>query len=171
MAFLETDRLDIEPAEQGDAEDIVAVNHSDGMQTYGGLRKPSTIKAVQDYIADNEDIFLTIRHDGDFIGYAGLKTEDEVSRRGEVYIYLLDEQQGNGYGPEALYRILEYGFEELNLHKVTGEAFSHNRPSQRMFEKLGFEHEGTFREERYKQGEYRDVERYGLLREDLTEPE
>ncbi len=171
MSFLKTDGLAIEPAEKDDAEDIVTVNYSDGMQTYGGLRKPSTVSDVQDYIADNEDIFLTIRHDDAFIGYAGLKVKDEIDRRGEVYIYLLDEHQGNGYGPEALYRILEYGFEQLNLHKITGEAFSHNRPSQRMFEKLGFEHEGTFREERYKQGEYRDTERYGLLREDLVEPE
>jgi RimJ/RimL family protein N-acetyltransferase len=171
MPFLETDRLALEPAEEDDAEVFVAVNHSDGMQTYGGLRKPSSTAAVRDYIAETEDILLTISRDGEVIGYAGLTVEDKIDRRAEVYIYLLDEQQGNGYGPEALYRILQYGFEELNLHKVSGEAFSHNRPSQRMFEKLGFQHEGTFREERFKQGQYRDVERYGLLRADLTAPE
>lgn len=171
MPFLETERLAIDPAEEDDAESFVAVNHSDGMQTYGGLRRPSTTAAVKDYIADTDDILLTVRHEDEVIGYAGLKVEDEIDRRAEVYIYLLDEKQGSGYGPEALYRILQYGFEELNLHKVSGEAFNHNRPSQRMFEKLGFTHEGTLAEERFKQGQYRDVERYGLLRSDLTAPE
>jgi len=171
VAFLETKRLEIDPIEEDDADDIAKVNHSDGMQAYGGLRKPSTTGAVRDYIAETEDIFLAIRRDGDFIGYAGLTVEDKIDRRGEVYIYLIDDEQGHGYGPEALYRVIEYGFDELNLHKISGECFAHNRPSKRLFEKLGFSHEGTKVEERYKAGRYRDVERYGLLQEDLVRPE
>ncbi|MDY6778034.1 MAG: GNAT family protein [Candidatus Nanohaloarchaea archaeon] len=169
MAFLETERLELRPVEKDHAEEIQAVNHSDGMRLYGGIHRPSSIPEIEDHIEETDTIFLSIWNGDDCIGYLGIHQENEISRTEEVFIYLKDSEQGNGYGPEALERAIEYCFDELNLHKVAARAYEHNEPSQKMLERLGFQREGRFREEHHKQGEYRDILRYGLLRDEFQD--
>ncbi|MDY6771449.1 MAG: GNAT family protein [Candidatus Nanohaloarchaea archaeon] len=171
MAFLTTERLEIDPLETEQASEVAAINHSDGMQQYGGLRKPSSVDDVEEWIEETDDLLFGLWRDDTFIGYVGVHQDNEVSRTEEIFAYLRDDEQGKGYGPEAVHRVIRYCFDEMNMHKIVGRAFEHNDPSQKMLERLGFQHEGTFRNELYKQGEYRDVERYGLLRGELQEPE
>lgn len=171
MAFITTERLEIEPAEPDDAEDIAEINHSDGMRTYGGLKRPSQVQDIKDWITDGDDIVLGIWYDDTFIGYIGIHQDNEISRTEELYIYLRDEKQGKGFGPEALHATIQYCFDELNMHKIAGRVFEHNEPSQTMLERLGFTKEGEHRDELYKQGAYRDIYRYGLLKGELEAPE
>ncbi len=49
------------------------------------------------------------------------------------------------------------------MHKIAANVFAFNEPSQALVESLGFTHEGTNREERFADGEYHDVYRYGVL--------
>jgi RimJ/RimL family protein N-acetyltransferase len=71
---------------------------------------------------------------------------------------------GQGYGYEAARLALAFAFHELNLHRVTATVFSYNERSRALFEKLGFQHEGTFREFLERDGERHDMLLYGLLR-------
>jgi RimJ/RimL family protein N-acetyltransferase len=71
---------------------------------------------------------------------------------------------GCGYGYEAAQLGLAFVFGELNLHRVTGTVFSYNQRSVALIEKLGFRHEGTFREFLERDGERHDMLLYGLLR-------
>ncbi|MDX1797516.1 MAG: GNAT family protein, partial [Candidatus Lokiarchaeia archaeon] len=64
----------------------------------------------------------------------------------------------------AVILMLNYGFKELNLHKIFGEIFVPNIASIRIFEKLKFSLEGTFEKEGYIDGIYHDIKRYGLLK-------
>jgi RimJ/RimL family protein N-acetyltransferase len=47
-----------------------------------------------------------------------------------------------GYGAEAASLIIRYGFEQLNLHRISSSAFSFNERSIKMHLKLGFKEEG-----------------------------
>jgi RimJ/RimL family protein N-acetyltransferase len=71
---------------------------------------------------------------------------------------------GHGYGREAVRLALAFAFDELNLHRVTATVFSYNQRSIALFEKLGFRHEGAFREFLQRDGERHDMLLYGLLR-------
>jgi L-amino acid N-acyltransferase YncA len=56
----------------------------------------------------------------------------------EISIYLHENQRGKGRGKE----ILEYAMSQcqsIGVHTLLGFIFSHNLPSIRLFEKLGFE--------------------------------
>jgi RimJ/RimL family protein N-acetyltransferase len=53
---------------------------------------------------------------------------------------------GTGHGAEAARLTLDFAFRELNLYRVQATVFSYNARSQALFERLGFRHEGTFRE-------------------------
>ncbi len=60
--------------------------------------------------------------------------------------------------------LLTFAFDELNLHRVQLTVFSYNRPAIALYEKLGFQREGTFREFLQRDGRRHDMFLYGLLR-------
>ncbi len=72
-------------------------------------------------------------------------------------------QRGKGFGTEAVGLALRFAFHELNLHRVTFTAFSYNRPSIALAEKLGFQREGVYREFLQRDGQRHDMILYGLL--------
>ncbi|MFN8529163.1 MAG: GNAT family protein [Anaerolineae bacterium] len=72
-------------------------------------------------------------------------------------------QRGRGYGREAMQLILHFAFRELNLHRVQLTVFSYNVRAIRLYESLGFVHEGTYREAIHREGEKYDTLLYGML--------
>ncbi|MFN2223586.1 MAG: GNAT family N-acetyltransferase [Candidatus Promineifilaceae bacterium] len=71
---------------------------------------------------------------------------------------------GKGYGTEAMQLALAFAFDELNLHRVQLSVFAYNERAIRLYEKLGFVREGTYREHLRRDGQFHDMYLYGLLR-------
>lgn len=71
---------------------------------------------------------------------------------------------GRGYGYEAAQLALAFAFDEINLHRVTVTVFSYNERSIALFEKLGFQREGVYREFLQRDGKRYDMLLYGLLK-------
>ena len=57
-------------------------------------------------------------------------------------IQICREEQGKGYGSEAIKWVLEWGFLAAGLHRVTIGCFSFNEGARRLYERLGFVVEG-----------------------------
>lgn len=72
--------------------------------------------------------------------------------------------QGKGYGYDAMQLILAFAFQELNLHRVQLTVFEYNIPAIRLYEKLGFTHEGAHRQFLQRDGQRYDMLLLGLLR-------
>lgn len=67
-----------------------------------------------------------------------------------------------GYAYEASRALMDYGFEELGLHKLCAETIDPIR-SAGLMEKLGMRHEGTFRAHaKAPTGRWADVYWYGI---------
>lgn len=73
---------------------------------------------------------------------------------------------GKGYGYEAMQLALAFAFNELNLHRVQLTVFSYNKRAMALYEKLGFQREGVYREFLQRDGKRYDMYLYGLLRHD-----
>ena len=71
-----------------------------------------------------------------------------------------------GYGTETTRLMLQHAFQTLNLHRIMLRVFSHNPGARRVYEKVGFVHEGTMRQAEYQEGEYLDVHIMSVLREE-----
>ena len=71
--------------------------------------------------------------------------------------------RGRGYGREAMRLVLHFAFRELNLHRVQLTVFSYNTGAIRLYESLGFVHEGTQRESLQREGRRYDTLMYGIL--------
>lgn len=72
-------------------------------------------------------------------------------------------QRGKGYGREAMELLLEFAFNEINLHRVQLNVFSYNERAIMLYEKVGFQREGCYREFVHKDGQYFDMYLYSIL--------
>lgn len=75
-----------------------------------------------------------------------------------------EEHWGQGYGYEAMQLALSFAFEELNLHRIQLTVFSYNDRAIALYEKLGFQREGVYRQFVQRSGDRHDMYLYGLLR-------
>jgi len=61
---------------------------------------------------------FTIRHDDDIIGMIKFKNINQTDYYAEVGYWMSEGCDGNGYMTQALKQATQYGFTELNLHKI-----------------------------------------------------
>jgi RimJ/RimL family protein N-acetyltransferase len=69
-----------------------------------------------------------------------------------------------GYGTDATRLIVQYGFLELNLHRISLALNSYNPRARRAYEKAGFRYEGTMRGDTLREGQRTDGIFMGILR-------
>lgn len=116
---------------------------------------------------DNVNLTFVIEYSGIPVGLIGTNTKDDLNKNAEIYLYLgEDEMKRKGIAAKAIHLMTEILFQEYFMHKITARIFSFNKPSIALFEKCGFKHEGTQKEQIYG-GEtdhcYYDLLWYGLL--------
>lgn len=100
------------------------------------------------------------------LGACGLNNISHEHRKGEIGFWLLPRHWGQGYVPEAASAVLQYGFEQLRLHRIEAVVEGGNGQSERVLQKLGFAYEGRLRESERKNGRFIDLLYYSLLATD-----
>ncbi len=74
------------------------------------------------------------------IGLVDLKDVDYEKKTAEYGIFMFGEKsQGSAYTSKAVFSLLEFGFEQLNLETVSCSILSSNMPAIRFNKSLGFE--------------------------------
>ncbi|QTD40246.1 GNAT family N-acetyltransferase [Sporosarcina sp. Te-1] len=77
--------------------------------------------------------------------------------------------QNRGYASEAAKAVLEYGFKEMNLHRIIATCQPENIPSYRVMEKVGMRREGFFKKCIPNGNEWWDEYYYAILAEESNE--
>ena len=77
-----------------------------------------------------------------------------------------EEHQNKGLGTFAIREILKHAFMNMNLHRVELDVLADNLRARHLYEKMGFVLEGTKRKASFKDGDYRDVCMYAILKDD-----
>jgi RimJ/RimL family protein N-acetyltransferase len=118
---------------------------------------------------DNSFLFrIRTLSDDTLIGFVGIDV-NWPNQSGFVAIGIGDERYwGRGYGTDALTLLLNYGFNELSLHRIGLNVISNNVRAIALYEKLGFVREGAQREVVLRDGERYDLIYYGLLRHEWS---
>lgn len=113
------------------------------------------------------DWAIVERSSGRMIGTCGFTKLDLQNRVGEIGYVLNPTRHGKGYATEAVKRILEYGFGELQLNRVEGRYMVENIPSRRVMERCGFTYEGVLRQSMLIKGQYRDIGICSIMKEEF----
>ncbi|WP_320127472.1 GNAT family N-acetyltransferase [uncultured Sphaerochaeta sp.] len=83
--------------------------------------------------------------------------------------YKLDEEEINqGKMTEALQKVIEIAFDEMQLHRIEASILPRNIRSKKVVEKLGFTQEGLSKAYLKIQGKWEDHVHYALLNEKVN---
>jgi RimJ/RimL family protein N-acetyltransferase len=107
---------------------------------------------------------------GNGIGSVFLKDIDKKNKKAEYGIFIGEKgAQGKGYGTEAAKLMIQYGFKELDLHKIILRVFAFNKIAIKSYEKAGFIQEGYLKDEVCIDDNYYDIVLMGIIRGENNE--
>ena len=101
------------------------------------------------------------------IGLMDINHPDGNAQLG-LSVYQQDDW-GRGYGGQMIALALRYAFNELNLHRVWLTTSAFNERALKLYEKLGFRHEGRGREHILLDGTRWDIVYMGILRDEFLD--
>ncbi len=132
---------------------------------------PNTLEAQRRYFDglanDRSNVVLAIvdRKTDAHVGNVGLHRIDPVHRAGMLGIVVGEKSAwGRRIGARSWAAITRYGFEILNLNKISATIVEGNEKSMKCALAAGFVVEGTQVQQLYKNGKYRDLVHVGLVR-------
>lgn len=70
---------------------------------------------------------------------------------------------GRGYGTEILRALVGFGFGHLRLERIWLDVYDTNPGARRVYDRVGFVHEGTLRRAIYREGRHIDAHRMSIL--------
>lgn len=167
--FIETERLELRTVEEGDVDVVQRARmHPDIRRHIGAFRAPRSESAVAEDVPSDDGVSLFVvpktgEHGGKPVGQVELDYVNEADGWANLSFWLFPGGRGHGYATEAAANLVAFAFRERGLRRITANALAPNDGSIAVLERLGFTHEGTQREKTMADGEYADVEFYGLL--------
>ena len=102
------------------------------------------------------------------IGFCDLMKIEAATRTAMLGIWIGRPWWGLGYGTDAVRTLCRFGFDHVNLHRVTLEVNADNEKAIRAYTKVGFREEGRTRESMFVHGERMDTVVMGLLARELV---
>ncbi len=104
-----------------------------------------TISQLKKWNAGTEETTWAIveEPEGEALGRATLMPRER--NVWEVGIMLCPAARGGGLAARALGEVIDHGFETLGARRIFADIDDDNRPSIRLFERLGFTREGVLR--------------------------
>ncbi|MEO8532729.1 MAG: GNAT family N-acetyltransferase [Flavobacterium sp.] len=123
------------------------------------------IAMIEEKIVTNVGINwgITLKDNPKLLGIIGYYRIQPENYRAEIGYMLLPEFHGQGIIPEAVNKLIRYGFDDLKLHSIEAVIDPENLASEKVLEKCGFVKEAHLKEAEYYEGVFLDKVIYSLL--------
>lgn len=109
---------------------------------------------------------ITLKEDGKLIGMCGFSNYSEANHKAEVGYILNSDYWRMGIITEALCKVIDFGFNNMNLNKIEAKCISGNIASEKVMIKSGMSLDGILRSEKMHRGMYKDLKLYSILKQD-----
>jgi RimJ/RimL family protein N-acetyltransferase len=168
----------LRPAERSDIPTFVAWLSDERTTRNLDMRSPIGLAMEERWFEDMLDhhgrdrwLFVICRLDDDRpVGSIDLHDIDLTSGGAGLGIMIGDAaDRSQGYGGDAIGALLDFSFDELRLERVWLDVYDVNRDARRLYDRLGFVHEATFRHGVYRGGRFDDVHRMAILRSEWAD--
>jgi len=179
MAFLKltTTCLTLRFIQQSDIENIHKLQSLPEVDKYNTLGIPKDLSETKAVMATSfEDLkqddikrytfVIELNKIQEFIGLIALNLGNPKYKGAEVWYKLLPTFWRKGYATEALKCLLEFGFNELDLHRIEAGCAVNNIGSIKVLEKVGMSYEGRKRKTLPLKSGWSDNFEYGILEKD-----
>lgn len=172
---LETDRLVLRKMLTRDAADMFEYASRPEVSEYLLWNPHTTQRFTKNYLhflqsqygsKNFYDWAVTLRSSEKMIGTCGFTSFDLANNSAEVGYVLSSSYWGQGIAPEALKKVIDFGFRELELHRIYARIMDGNTRSETVAKKCGMTLEATMRDLLYVKGAYRTIKIYSVLETD-----
>jgi RimJ/RimL family protein N-acetyltransferase len=146
-----------------------------GVRSGLGMPFPQPVESFHEWIEsarkkdDHVNLAIERLEEPGAIGMCDLMRIEAPTRTAEMGIWIGRPWWQGGYGTDAVRTICRFGFEHVNLHRITLFVNADNAQAIKAYEKVGFVHEGSLREGTFAHGERVDLLVMGLLAGDLRD--
>jgi [ribosomal protein S5]-alanine N-acetyltransferase len=165
MFKLETTHLILRDMQPADEADFVAISQESKYQRFYSesdcdpdkYRQLTRlfIEQASEHPRTAYQLAIENKATGGFIGTVCLRLEPD--RQASMGCGMARAYQGHGLIHEAAYALMDFGFRELDIHRIYAETISHNRAAIRLCKTLGMRQEGHFREHRFFKDQWWDT--------------
>lgn len=175
---IETMRLLIRLYENKDLEDILEYSKTDDFwlirtlawqPTREGIRKYWEPRRVLDPNNNDDrfDLVVEWKEKNKVIGNIGIDiSEKSDNQHGTINWMLGNDYQGLGFASEAARSLLTFGFDKLDLHRISASTSRDNIRSWLLMERIGMRREAHFKRNEFVNGEWQDTFIYAILAEE-----
>ncbi len=171
--FIVGDRVYLRPLEVEDTDAFVPWLNDTEIGRYLGLMHPTNRLRERGYMEKlykddrKVNMGIVLKEGDQLIGSISLDDISIPHRHAELGILIGDKScWSKGYGTEAMNLMIEYGFNQLNLHRIYLFVYDFNARAVRAYEKVGFKREGVLRDHGYRNGEYYDNYAMSILEDE-----
>jgi RimJ/RimL family protein N-acetyltransferase len=173
-----TPHLRIREFYEGDFRALREMDTRPEFNTYerGSVSEAETQKSLDESITSQHEtprtvfwLAITIPPEETAVGTIKLSRNQETIREWEVGWAIRPDKWGKGYATEAASHIMDWGFRELNIHRIVAFCHVSNAASVRVMEKLGMQQDGKLRESRWLKGRWWDEYVYSILEREWEE--
>ena len=148
MQVIETERLILRPFREGDAADLFAYLRAPTAPCFLSLKLADLAEAeieVGKRALDEGSVAIGLKETGQVIGDLFSRAEeDEEDETASIGWNLNPQFGGQGYAFEAARALVDHLFRVKGFRRLYAYVEDHNKPSQRLCEKLGMRLEGVF---------------------------
>ncbi len=159
----------LRPIEREDLSNYLEwVNDPDVLAYFGSYLPYNMLKEESWFESMSQDarvLNFAIEYEGRHVGGCGFIGIDYRNQHAEIGLFIGDKSMWDkGLGQDALRAMLDYGFDHLNFHRIWLRVFAENKRAVHAYEKVGFVHEGRFREDQWRHGRWQDMLIMSVLR-------
>jgi len=171
--LLTTERLVLRHITTDDAHALLYIRSDEKVMEYIDSKRLGTIEETLELIKLIDDTFeqnngitwgITLKDNDVITGTIGFWRIEKQHHRAEIGYLLHHDYWAKGIMTEAANAVLQFGFNELNLHSIEGNVNPSNADSIKLLERLGFVREAYFKENFYFDGKFLDSAIYSLLK-------
>ena len=177
LPYIETERLKLRKLTMRDAGDVFEYASVPGVSLYVSWTPHRTIADTKSFL--KHALFqyekgipaswgIVLKENNKLIGTGGYLWWATEHSKAELGYVVSDKYWNKGYMTEALKKILQFGFETMNLERIEARCFVENTASERVMQKCGMKFEGILRSSLFVKGEYRDFKLYSVLKSENT---
>lgn len=134
---------------------------------HAGLSRTDIAEWIESHRKNKTDVVWVIadREDDSCLGHVGLYQVDHRIRCAEFAVMIgARDRWGHGLGREVTTYVVNWGFANLNLNRVSLSVLSLNDRAIHLYKSLGFVEEGRCRQAQFKDSAYLDVIIMSILR-------
>ncbi len=173
MNILENKQIILRALEPEDLNFLFQTENDSGLWEVSETQKPFSKYILQKYLENShQDIYeakqlrlvIVKKDSGENIGMIDLFDFNPKHMRAGIGIVILKEFRNKGFAGEALQTFINYSFNVIGLHQIYANIPLYNKESILLFEKVNFKRTGILKEWIMKNGHYKDVAFYQLLK-------